>query len=55
MKPVLVMLREDGVGSIGGIHGDHEYISFTRKDMSLMLVKMLQMFSIRTSGLRSVR
>ncbi len=51
-KKSLIMLREDGVGSIGGIHGDHEYIEFTRKDIGPTLVKLFQMFNVRTSGLR---
>ena len=48
----LVLIREEGVESIGGIHGDHEYITFSRDETSLMLVKVLQTFSIRTGGLR---
>lgn len=51
-KKKLVMLREDGVGTIGGIHGDHEYIPFKRTKIESMLVQLLRMFSIRTSGLR---
>jgi hypothetical protein len=51
-KKRLIMLREDGVGSIGGIHGDHEYISFARDDIGPMLVKLVQVFDVRTSGLR---
>jgi hypothetical protein len=51
-KKRLILLREEGVETIGGLHGDHEYIEFSRTDIAAMLVKMLRMFSIRTIGLR---
>jgi hypothetical protein len=37
----LILLRETGVQSIGGIQGDYEYIEFTRDDLPDMLVKLV--------------
>jgi hypothetical protein len=40
----LILLRESGVQSIGGIQGDYEYIEFVREDLADLLVKLLQIF-----------
>jgi hypothetical protein len=38
----LILLRESGVQSIGGIQGDYEYIEFVREDVVDLVVKLLQ-------------
>jgi hypothetical protein len=39
----LVLLRESGVQSIGGIQGDYEYIEFTREAIPELLIKLVQL------------
>lgn len=51
-KKELILLREEGVGTIGGLHGDHEYIPFARDAIPELLVRMLRTLDIRTRGLR---
>jgi len=48
----LILLKEEGVGSIGGIQGDYEYIEFSRGKLELMLVRLVQAFDVVTRGLR---
>jgi hypothetical protein len=38
----LILLREIGVKSIGGIQGDYEYIEFNRDDLAEVLIKLVQ-------------
>lgn len=38
----LILLRESGVQSIGGIQGDYEYIEFVREDLVDLVIKLLQ-------------
>jgi hypothetical protein len=38
----LILLRESGVQSIGGIQGDYEYIEFVRTNLVDLLIKLLQ-------------
>lgn len=40
----LILVRESGIQSIGGIHGDYEYIEFIREDLVDLVVKLLQTF-----------
>lgn len=37
----LVLLRETGVQSIGGLQGDYEYVDFDRRDVPSLLVKLV--------------
>jgi hypothetical protein len=37
----LILLRETGVQSIGGIQGDYEYIEFARDDVPDLLIKLV--------------
>jgi hypothetical protein len=37
----LILLREEGVQSIGGIQGDYEYIEFNRNDVPDLFVKLV--------------
>ncbi len=47
----LILIKESGVGSIGGIQGDYEFLEFTRDDLSSLLTRILQLFTVRVSGL----
>ncbi len=38
----LILLREGGVQSIGGIQGDYEYLPFSRDDLPDLLIKLVQ-------------
>jgi len=49
----LILLRETGIDSIGGLHGDYEYIQFSRETLDAAIVKLLQTFEIETSGFRA--
>lgn len=49
-KP-LILLKEDGVESIGGIQGDYEYLDFSRDELHLLTVQLLRLFQIGNSGL----
>lgn len=40
----LILVRESGIQSIGGIHGDYEYIEFVREDLVDLVIKLLQTF-----------
>lgn len=48
----LLLLKETGVESLGGIQGDYEYVEFDRASPSPALVKLLTFFNIRAGGLR---
>jgi hypothetical protein len=39
----LILLREAGVQSIGGIQGDYEYVEFTRDDLITLVTKLVQL------------
>lgn len=47
----LILLREEGVGSIGGIQGDYEYLEFSRDSLELLVLRVLQMFMVKNTGL----
>jgi len=48
----LVLLKEVGVGSIGGIQGDYEYIEFSRGRLHDLMIRLLQMFNVSVNGLQ---
>jgi hypothetical protein len=48
----LILLKEAGVESIGGIQGDHEYIEFSRERFGEAVVALLQVFRLTVDGLR---
>jgi hypothetical protein len=50
-KP-LVLLKEQGVGSIGGIQGDSEFITFSRDGLEDLALRLIQLFALRNAGLR---
>lgn len=49
----LILLKEGGVNSIGGIQGDYEYIEFSRGRLQDLAISLLQMFDLTVSGLHS--
>lgn len=48
----LILLKEDRVGSIGGIQGDYEFIEFSRDRLHDALVRLLELFEVNVRGLR---
>jgi hypothetical protein len=50
-KP-LILLKEVGVGSIGGIQGDYEFLEFSRDALEGLVVRLIQLFEITNGGLR---
>ncbi len=48
----LLLLKEQGVDTIGGIQGDYEYVEFERTSAAPALVKLLSFFNIQASGLK---
>jgi hypothetical protein len=49
----LILLKEQGVGSIGGIQGDYEYIEFSRDYLESLSVRLIQLFELTNRGLRN--
>ena len=47
----LILLKEEGVSSIGGLQGDYEYISFARENLQGLVLKLVQMFRLKLDGL----
>jgi hypothetical protein len=48
----LVLVKEQGVGSIGGIQGDYEYLEFTRDALESLAIRLVQLFDLTNNGLR---
>jgi hypothetical protein len=49
----LILLKEDGVGSIGGIQGDYEFLEFSRARLADLIGRLLRMFEFTPVALRS--
>jgi hypothetical protein len=49
----LILLKEKGVGSIGGIQGDYEYIEFSRERLEDLTLSLLKLFNLTLDGLHS--
>jgi hypothetical protein len=49
----LILLKEDGVQSIGGIQGDYEFIEFSRKKLHEVPLALLSILDVTISGVRS--
>jgi hypothetical protein len=47
----LLLLKENGVSSIGGLQGDYEYIEFSRDTLEALIFKLLEMFIVKVQGL----
>jgi hypothetical protein len=48
----LILLKEQGVGSIGGIQGDYEYLEFSRDALESLVLRLIQVFELTNNGLR---
>lgn len=48
----LILIKEQGVSSIGGIQGDYEYIEFSRDALESLSVRLIQLFDMTNNGLR---
>jgi len=48
----LILVKEEGVGSIGGIQGDYEFIEFSRDRLEELPVKLVQVFDVTATGLK---
>ena len=48
----LVLLKEEGVTSIGGLQGDYEFIEFSRERLDKLVLAILEIFDVRVAGLR---
>jgi hypothetical protein len=46
----LILLVENGIDNIGGIHGDHEYIKFQRTSATAF-IKTAELFNLKNFGL----
>lgn len=40
----LVLVKEQGVASIGGLQGDYEYLEFDRTDMPDLFIRLVETF-----------
>jgi len=50
-KKPLILLKEQGVSSIGGIQGDYEYFEFSREYLEVLALKLIRLFSLTNNGL----
>lgn len=48
----LILLKEQGVGSIGGIQGDYEYLEFSRDTLESLVLRLILVFELTNNGLR---
>ena len=46
----LILLKEQGVSSIGGIQGDYEYIEFSREALERPILSLIKLFSLTNNG-----
>ena len=46
----LLLLKEQGIDSIGGMQGDYEYIDFTRAELQNLVLRLLRVFEIDAKG-----
>jgi len=47
----LILLKEQGVGTIGGIQGDYEFLEFSRTALEKIPLRLLQLFELTVKGL----
>jgi hypothetical protein len=52
LRKPLILVKEQGVVSIGGIQGDYEYIEFSRDELEALAVKLIRLFDLSNNGLR---
>ncbi len=48
----LILLKEQGVNSIGGIQGDYEYIEFSRDELERTIITLMKLFILKNEGLQ---
>ena len=48
----LILLKEQGVSSIGGIQGEFECIEFTHDARQNLFIRLIQFFEVTNNGLR---
>jgi hypothetical protein len=48
----LILVKEEGIESIGGIQGDYEFIKFSRDRLEDLPVKLIQVFDVIVRGLK---
>lgn len=48
----LILLKETGVASIGGLQGNYEFIEFSRNRLEDLVVHIIEMLDIQARGLR---
>lgn len=48
----LILLKEKGVDSIGGIQGDYEFIEFSRDSLEAAVIKLVRLFNVRVDGIK---
>lgn len=46
----LILLKELGINSIGGLQGDYEYLEFERNNLGDLLIRLLEMYLSITSA-----
>lgn len=44
MEKKLILIKEKGVQSIGGLQGDYEYLEFERSRLELLVLKLIEVF-----------
>jgi hypothetical protein len=49
-----VLLREDGIDSIGGIQGDYEFIEFERGRLQDLALGLMAVFDFTVTRLRPI-
>lgn len=47
----LILLKEQGVGSVGGIQGDYEYLEFSRDSLETLPIQIIRLFELVNKGL----
>ncbi len=47
----LILFKEEGVGSIGGIQGDYEYVEFSRNALVKIPLSLIELFQVSVTGL----
>lgn len=53
LRKKLILIKEDGVGSIGGIQGDLEYIEFSKSRLDALGLRLLELFEVAPTRFRA--
>ena len=49
----LILLKEDGVDSFGGLQGDQEHLEFTRDRLDFLVRRLILLFDVSVVGIRA--